>query len=157
MKFLCDEMLGRLGRWLRAAGYDTLIITGSLSDREVMDIALTQDRWLITRDRHFLQIKEGKDLVVWLHSNHMDDLALELSEKKDINWMYRPFSRCMLCNGVLSIAKEKDLFQVPEGVVLRGEEVTFCPACRKSYWQGSHTGRMLEKFKQWDELRKNRH
>ena len=33
MRLLCDEMLARLGRWLRAAGYDTEIATGGASDR----------------------------------------------------------------------------------------------------------------------------
>lgn len=35
MKFLCDHMLSRLGKWLRAAGYDTEIIVSSISDHEI--------------------------------------------------------------------------------------------------------------------------
>ena len=29
---MCDEMLLRLGRWLRAAGYDTAIAEGGMED-----------------------------------------------------------------------------------------------------------------------------
>lgn len=36
-RLLCDEMLIRLGRWLRAAGYDTAIATARGADRALVD------------------------------------------------------------------------------------------------------------------------
>jgi len=35
-RFLCDEMLGRLCRYLRAAGYDALLANNGRSDRELL-------------------------------------------------------------------------------------------------------------------------
>jgi uncharacterized protein len=32
LRFLCDEMLRGLGRWLRAAGYDTVIADGGIAN-----------------------------------------------------------------------------------------------------------------------------
>ena len=51
MRFLCDEMLLRLARLLRAAGYDTYLAHGGQRDAELLEIARTQNRVLVTRDK----------------------------------------------------------------------------------------------------------
>lgn len=150
MKFICDEMLGRLGRWLRAAGYDTLIVTGSLPDREVLAIALEQHRLLVTRDRHFLGMKGAEGRVIWLQGNRMEECAVELSRKGGVDWLYRPFTRCMLCNQRLSTEKSAAVQQVPEKVLASGKKITHCSACGKNYWLGSHTEHMRRKFAAWN-------
>jgi uncharacterized protein with PIN domain len=48
-QFLCDEMLHGLGRWLRAAGYDTVIAAGGLSDRALPTCCAEEDRVLLTK------------------------------------------------------------------------------------------------------------
>lgn len=35
-KFLCDQMCAELGRWLRAAGFDTAIIDTALEDQKIL-------------------------------------------------------------------------------------------------------------------------
>ncbi|MBX6323464.1 MAG: hypothetical protein IRY94_16695, partial [Rhodospirillaceae bacterium] len=49
--FLCDHMLIRLGRWLRAAGDDTAIAPGTMPDTAVLAWALRDSRLLLTRAR----------------------------------------------------------------------------------------------------------
>ena len=44
MKFLCDEMLKRLGQWLRVAGYDVLMLPDGTSDRELIQRAVEEHR-----------------------------------------------------------------------------------------------------------------
>ncbi|MFC1747188.1 Mut7-C RNAse domain-containing protein [Pseudomonadota bacterium] len=51
-KFLCDEMLQRVGRWLRVAGYDTLIAVPGTPDRELIALAQQTDCTFITRNIH---------------------------------------------------------------------------------------------------------
>ncbi|NGX42876.1 MAG: hypothetical protein K940chlam7_01164 [Chlamydiae bacterium] len=149
MKFLCDQMLVRLGRWLRAAGYDTAIIETSISDREVLDIALKEGRYLITRDAHFLGFQEAKDLLIWLEANTVEGCARELSQKISINWTKDPFSRCLLCNEELCEAGREIAEEVPEDVRARCDKYWLCKKCGKVYWLGSHTKRMLTKLKKW--------
>jgi uncharacterized protein with PIN domain len=36
VRLYCDEMLTRLGRWLRAAGYDTAIAESGLADTGII-------------------------------------------------------------------------------------------------------------------------
>ena len=49
MKFLCDQMLGTLARWFRLFGFDTFYANSEISDDEVLKIAETENRILITQ------------------------------------------------------------------------------------------------------------
>lgn len=90
MKFICDQMLSRLGKWLRAAGYDTLIIDEKVSDRHVLEMALAENRLLITRDRHFLQMKRAAPLLHYLKCNDVSSCIDELMHQVAIDWLYAP-------------------------------------------------------------------
>lgn len=152
MKFLCDEMLARLGRWLRAAGYDTVVAEDATPDQELEELALKEDRYLITRDRHFLEIKKIENHLIWLEANSVEDCAKELSQKIEIDWTLNPFSRCLVCNHILQEPPQESLEEVPEGVRKSSDKFWYCPKCEKVFWLGSHTDRMLEKLKMWKSL-----
>jgi len=47
-RFVVDTMLGRLARWLRAMGYDTLY-PGQCADRQLLRLARAEDRILAER------------------------------------------------------------------------------------------------------------
>lgn len=55
LRFLCDEMLAGLGRWLRIAGYDTAIASGGRRDRDLVKQAHAEQRILLTRDRRVVE------------------------------------------------------------------------------------------------------
>ena len=48
MKFVCDEMLKRLGQWLRVAGYDVLILPDGTDDRVLLERAERDQRLLLS-------------------------------------------------------------------------------------------------------------
>src|SRR5574337_881847 len=48
MRFVADAMLGRLAKWLRLAGYDTLYWRGD--DARLVRLALAENRVVLTRD-----------------------------------------------------------------------------------------------------------
>jgi len=62
VRLLCDEMLARLGRWLRAAGYDTEIAEGGASDRALVAHCAAEARTLLTRDRHLAEVAAARAL-----------------------------------------------------------------------------------------------
>src|SRR5512143_620805 len=97
-RFLCDEMLQRLGRWLRAAGYDTAIAAAGQDDRELVQQANNENRLLLTRDRHMAQFRNGRGLVMLLEPNSLTSEVADISERFAIDWLLRPFSRCLECN-----------------------------------------------------------
>jgi uncharacterized protein with PIN domain len=152
IKFLCDHMLSRLGKWLRVAGHDTEIILTSISDREVLNRALATHRQLITRDRHFLEMKAAIPLLIYLKANDFDACMQELNQKMKINWLYAPFTRCLTCNSLLEKADSPErLQQIPLHISQKKNEFWYCPFCHHFFWEGSHTERMLHQLQQWQE------
>lgn len=144
-----------LGRWLRAAGYDTLIISSSIDDEEIYIMAQADKRLLLTRDHHFLVMKGANDTVCYLASNSLTDCIHELTGKLGINWLYNPFSRCLVCNSLFVETNDpKHLEHVPLDVRNNSKHIFYCEVCQKLYWQGDHTEHMRQKLISWDELRK---
>jgi uncharacterized protein with PIN domain len=153
MKFLCDHMLIRLGKWLRAAGHDTDIVLTPISDHEVLTHALATTRLLITRDRHFLQMKAATPLLIYLVSNDFEACMQELNQKIKINWIYAPFTRCLNCNSLLEqIDSHSALEQIPLHIRQKKKTFWHCPKCHQFYWEGSHTERMLHQLQKWQEV-----
>ncbi|MDQ6958645.1 MAG: DUF5615 family PIN-like protein [Mariprofundaceae bacterium] len=94
MKLLCDEMLMRLGRWLRAAGYDTAIAHSGSADREIVAQVVREGRLLITCDRRMAEHKRAASRLILLETRSLHEQAREVAGRLHIDWMYRPFSRC---------------------------------------------------------------
>jgi hypothetical protein len=142
MKFLCDEMLRGLGRWLRAAGYDTAIAGDGAPDRDLLRQAAAEERIVVSRDRQLLEHRAAAGRVVLLSAEGTDGCAHELSARLAIDWSYRPFSRCLVCNTPLVPASVFDRAALPSAVVHLPGPLHRCPRCDKIYWEGGHVRRM---------------
>ncbi len=146
---LCDQMLARLGRWLRAAGYDTAIQDQATTDRALLERALGEGRLLITRDRKLAEFRQAPGAVLVLAGNRLADSARELTERTAIDWLHRPFTRCLLCNALLAPAPAEARARLPEGARALAADATWCPACDKIFWPGSHARRMRAHLEAW--------
>ncbi len=152
MKFLCDEMLQRLGRWLRAAGYDTLIESDGRDDYSLLKQAQEEQRLLITRDRGLKKFRRADGNVVLLECNGLEDCVADLSHKLPIDWLHKPFSRCMVCNTPLTETSEAQKQRLPEDQRGQGAgESYYCPGCEKVYWSGSHVRHMHDRLAGWQQ------
>ncbi len=149
MKLLCDEMLMRLGRWLRAAGYDTAIAHSGGADREIVAQAAREGRVLITCDRKIAEHKRAASRLILLETQGLHAQAREVAGRLHIDWMYRPFSRCLVCNTLLERGDDKHFSMVPQESRKAIDEVYVCPGCSKTYWHGSHVARMRRKLVAW--------
>lgn len=147
MKLLCDEMLKGLARWLRAAGYDTELANDGEPDRELISRARHSNRLLITRDRKLLEHRDAKKHVCLLECNGVDSCARELTERIGIDWVYKPFSRCLVCNTPLEPYDSEASPPVPDDV--KNGPLFSCARCGRIYWEGGHVKRMREKLKRW--------
>lgn len=148
-RLICDEMLQRLGRWLRAAGYDTLIAEPGMRDRELMDSAHAEKRWLLTRDRKLMEFRHAAGHVILLHGNELDDNLSETGERLAINWLLAPFSRCLVCNTPIESRAADVSMPVPADILESQSVLYYCPHCDQYFWEGSHVRRMrntLEKL-----------
>lgn len=150
MKFLCDQMLAGLGKWLRTAGYDTEIVETPIEDRKILERALREGRLLLTRDHHFCEMPAGEKTVIFLEGNSIEECVLELNHLLKIDWLHAPFSRCLQCNSLLAEADAQVILeQVPADVRSFSDKFWYCPQCQKAYWKGSHTERMLKQLEAW--------
>jgi uncharacterized protein len=149
MKFLCDQMLVRMGRWLRAAGYDTVIVENAEDDKNILKQAIEEHRLLITRDKDLRDLDPQGKNVIWLEGNSTQACVQELSKSVSIDWLHKPFSRCLQCNTPLEETSEADIDQVSEAIRKTHHRYWVCPQCGKFYWEGTHTKRMLKQLEQW--------
>lgn len=143
MRLLCDEMLQRLCRWLRAAGYDAALPAPGAADKDVFQQALAHDRLLLTRDRGFLDRREARSRVFYFETTEIDAQARLLRDELGIDWLREPFSRCLLCNTPLERVEERERPPKAVGALLR------CPGCDKVFWEGSHVQRMRSRLACW--------
>ncbi len=149
MRLLCDEMLRGIGRWLRVAGYDTLIARSGTADADLVAFAQAEGRLFLTCDRELARtISEDPHLVV-LASEALDEAARELCERPGIDWLHAPFTRCLLDNASLRPAGEAELARVPASARREDDPIKACPECGRVYWPGSHVRRMRGRLERW--------
>ena len=152
-RFLCDQMLIKLAHWLRAAGYDTLVAHHRAQDRSLVARAMIDGRVLLTRDSKLREIREAGDCAILLRGETMQDWVEEITPRFAIDWLARPFSRCLVCNTVLQPAPELARARLPEAVLATVAEINYCRQCDKLYWPGGHVRRMLNQLRTWRERR----
>jgi uncharacterized protein len=143
IRFLADAMLGRLARWLRFLGFDTVYVPG-ISDRSLIRIAREEARTILTRDTRLVQIKAlGSHLLI--SSNDPFQQLLETISGCGIT-KFRLLSRCVACNGNLGEVRDKSEVKdsVPEYVYLHYNLFRKCAECGKIYWEGSHPKKFRE-------------
>jgi uncharacterized protein with PIN domain len=142
MDFLADAMLARLARWLRVLGFDTFF-DATVHDRAIVELAASEGRLLLTRDRHLLRELRPPAALEIVHDAPLAQLR-QVVESLRLEAPRELFTRCMLCNTVLSgpLPFEEVRALVPENSRSVVGPVRRCPSCLRVYWHGSHTRRM---------------
>ncbi len=149
-RFLCDEMLGRLCRYLRAAGYDALFANNGHMDRDLLRQCHEEGRFFLTQDQLVREHKAARDVAVILPQGaDLDELAAALGTRFDLNWTKHAFTRCLVDNTPLHAADAAATARVPEDALRPDEPLTVCPSCGRVYWQGSHYKRMHARLARW--------
>jgi uncharacterized protein with PIN domain len=149
MRFLCDEMLKGLGRWLRAAGYDTAIAAGGVADSDLIRRCAAERRVLLTCDRHLAEIAGRHVQVVSIVGEGIAAGAQVLKNTLGLDWLYAPFTRCLVDNTTLVAAPPERMAEVPASSRAAGGPLMLCPLCRRLYWPGGHVRRMRARLAAW--------
>ena len=148
-RFLCDEMLGRLGRYLRAAGYDTTLASGGEPDSRWLKQAIDEGRYFLTRDRLVLEYRIAQGVAFLLPEGDLDRYASALSSAFTLHWTAHAFTRCLVDNTLLITANDAQRARLPACAAHQHQRVMACPTCGRLYWQGSHYRRMRERLLHW--------
>ena len=145
-KFVLDVHLGKLARLLRLLGFDTLY-QNDFSDKEIIAFAREQERIVLTRDVGLLKHKIIQ-CGYWLRSQLSPEQAKEVIRRFALAGSIRPFSRCLVCNGLLEpVAKERVLDQLPANTIMYFTDFYQCTNCKQVYWKGSHYEKMIQTVK----------
>lgn len=144
MRFLCDEMLMRLARLLRAAGYDTALATGGQADDALLRLAREENRVLLTRDKRLAAQAHPRGMLV--DGRGAAEEAASLSAQLPIDWELSPFTRCVVDNAVLRDASAEEVARMPPQAQAQPGPFKACPACGRLYWPGSHVKRLAARL-----------
>jgi uncharacterized protein len=140
-KFVLDVHLGKLAAYLRMIGFDALY-RNSFTDPELVRTASSERRILLTRDRRLL-LHNSVTHGYWLRETDSRRQTAEVIRRFDLPHLFRPFSRCMACNGLLQpVLKEHVRHILRARTAELHDEFRQCLECGRVYWKGSHYLRM---------------
>jgi uncharacterized protein with PIN domain len=147
LRFIADAHLGGLTQLLRLAGFDTRY-DNHFPDDEIEQLALAEDRVVLTRDRELLK---RRSLVhgCYVRTLQPDAQWREVATRLGLAQHVRPFRLCLMCNAPLRRASADEVSdRVPEGVLERHARFVTCDVCRRVFWEGSHWKRMRARIEE---------
>jgi uncharacterized protein len=146
-------MVGRLARYLRIAGCDTVYVRG-LGDDEILAMARNEDRILVTRDRALAARVPGSVLV---SSPRLADQWKTVRAAHPEVPSEVSFVRCTVCNGRLETYEPPSGTAPAPGIpwdrVAQGLSLFRCTECGHVYWDGTHTASLRAQLARWAEER----
>jgi uncharacterized protein with PIN domain len=158
MKFLVDAMLGKLARFLRIFGYDTIYANDLISyynlnpvpDEKLLEFALESKRVVITKDLPFYE--KIKSNAIILEGEGVYNYLKQLKLKLHLNFKFEMSNgRCSICNGDLIKVLNKDLIVnlvKPESFKNYSDFYQCSNSkCRQVFWEGPHITDIVSKIK----------
>lgn len=146
-KFVADQMLGRLSKWLRLMGYDTSYFR-SIDDSRLIRLAREEKRTLLTRDLGLMKRRELKRGLVKAIFIESDLVNLQLSQlQKSLKLKFSSSRFCPECNVPLqAIPKSSIQGRVPSYVYQTQKKFSYCPECKRYFWAGTHWQHIKERI-----------
>jgi len=153
-KFIVDNNVGKLAKWLRIMGYDTLFFNGS-NDSRMVAIALAEERVILTKDTQIMKrgvITRGRLKAILIQSDQPELQMQQVIDNLHLDCRFKPFSICLECNQPL-VGKSKEQVKdlVPPFVFKTQNQYMECPSCHRIYWRGTHWQRMREKLNKFSQ------
>jgi uncharacterized protein with PIN domain len=156
-KLLADAMLGKLCKWLRILGYDTMY-DSTWDDNEIVRLARAEGRVVLTRDRALSERRGTRAILI--DSDMLEEQLAQVIAELDLP-AGRAGSRCSVCNSILeTVDKSKVQDRLPRHVHQTQDVFRHCPNCDRIYWQGGHWCRMqpvIERARFAAQQRSSRH
>lgn len=148
-RFIVDSNVGKLARWLRLMGYDTLLFVGR-DDNEMVRIAFSQNRIILTRDTQVMRrrlITSGRIRALFIEHEDILSQVHQVISNLALAPLFKPFTRCLECNTPLLARNRVELEGlVPPHVFATQDRYVECPGCHRIYWKGSHWQAMQKRL-----------
>jgi uncharacterized protein with PIN domain len=147
VRFATDCNLGKLAKWLRILGYDTLYERRN-ADPDFLRKASAEGRIALTRKRDLACLHPERRLVVVKADHVRRQLGEVLDALSLIPDPVKRMTRCLRCNTPLEeIPKERAEGGVPLYVYVTCVQFKGCPSCGGIYWPGTHRRHIEESIR----------
>jgi len=140
--FAVDATLGRLTKWLRILGFDTLYKPDVSASKF---IEFGKGRILLTRTERIRDNNRSHSLIFIKSNNPFEQLKEVIQALDLVPGDTHPFSRCIRCDSLIHPADKSSVRdRVPDHIWETHDTFQTCSQCRRIYWSGSHTKRCRE-------------
>ena len=148
-RFTVDHNAGKLVKWLRMMGYDSLFFNGG-DDGDMVKQALAEHRVILTRDRAIMKrrvVNNGQVRTILIESEEPGQQMRQVIGLLGLDCRFRPFTLCLECNEPLAERTPDEVKdRVPPYVFKTRQQYMECPECRRIYWRGTHWEAMIRKL-----------
>ncbi|MCK5408941.1 MAG: Mut7-C RNAse domain-containing protein [Candidatus Heimdallarchaeota archaeon] len=139
-KFYADSMLGKLARFLRFLGYDTLYRSEE-SVEKMLEISFEDNRIVLSKSKDV--VNKCNKLSVKSLFITLNEIGYQLKTLHDVLHLEisipPPNARCSVCNNELIEKNKQEIINlIPKGTERHHNHFWQCSACGKIYWIGSH-------------------
>lgn len=135
--FILDVHLGKLARYLRICGFDTLY-RNDYKDEEIVEISKKEKRIILTRDKGLLKRKKVTH-GYYVKKQNIKEQIEEIIKRFQLEKILKILSICPVCNSKIENIKKQDIKnKVPEYIYKTKNDFKYCPNCEKVYWKGTH-------------------
>ena len=153
-RFIADSNVGKLARWLRIMGYDTLFFN-NINDEQLISIALKEERVILTRDTQLMRrrlVSNGELKVILVQNDNPKEQLCQIRQQLKLNSYPGQFTRCLECNqSLIPKTREEVKDLVPPYVFRTQSQYMQCPSCLRVYWRGTHWQRMRRELERLGE------
>ncbi|MCD4730303.1 MAG: Mut7-C ubiquitin/RNAse domain-containing protein [Bacteroidales bacterium] len=144
-KFILDVHLGKLARYLRMIGFDTLY-ENNYTDPFIIETSISERRIILTRDLGILKNKQVTH-GYYIRSTNSKEQLKEIIDRFDLGKNIQPLNRCIECNGSIKIVRKKEIEYLLKPKTRKYFNEFFqCTNCKKVYWEGSHYHNIMEQI-----------
>ena len=152
LKFIVDQNVGKLAKWLRTMGYDALFFNSG-DDSRMIATALAEGRVMLTRDTQIMKrriVTSGRLKAILIQSDEPERQMRQVIDSLSLDCQFRPFTICLECNHLL-VERDKQQIKdlVPPYVFQTQSQFMECPACHRIYWRGTHWQAMTRRLKKF--------
>ena len=144
--FVAEATLGKLAKWLRIIGFDTIYAPKNLA--KALMGTNGKPRIYLTRTRRMTCMGKTPTCIFIVSDDPFEQLKEVIDAVDMMPEDVKPFSRCIRCNiSIRQVDKTYVRGLVPEYILETQHIFQTCTGCGRIYWPGTHAERSREVIK----------
>ncbi len=142
MKFLLENNLSKLAKWLRFLGHDVKVLEGEIN---LKVLAENQDRVFITTSKRWEASLKRVGVTYLVVPRHDWELQLCIVIKHFNLEPRLALNLCAYCGErLIRVRKEEFKDRIPPKAYPTAYDFTLCPRCNALFWKGTHYEGMVK-------------